>query len=233
MKLSLTLLASYIALTNGAAITVTKTVVVMTQYVTSTVSGTPYTISSELVSTESAVPVPSGIVVESTITAPATLTTSTTSSGPSSSATSSLSSFEAEILKEHNIKRALHGVGDLTWNSTLAKYAAQYADEADFCKVQKLIHSNGTYGENLAAGYVGGAAPVDAWYDEISLYSYSKPGFSEATGHFTQLIWKSTTNLGCAMIACDNIWRQYTICEYSSAGNVINQFEKNVLPLVS
>ncbi|KAM9916025.1 hypothetical protein OXX59_010263, partial [Metschnikowia pulcherrima] len=51
MKLLLTLLSAYIALTNAAPVTVTKTVVVSTQYSTSTVSGSPFTSASEVVST--------------------------------------------------------------------------------------------------------------------------------------------------------------------------------------
>lgn len=73
----------------------------------------------------------------------------------------------------------------------------------------------------MAAGYDGGKAPVDAWYDEISMYNWNSPGYTEATGHFTQLIWKDSTQMGCAKVTCDNAWRQYTICEYSPRGNVV------------
>ncbi|KAM9927433.1 hypothetical protein OXX59_002563 [Metschnikowia pulcherrima] len=242
MKLLLTLLSAYIALTNAAPVTVTKTVVVSTQYSTSTVSGSPFTSASEVVSTSTGASVSSSAAVpssESTSTsAPVAATTSATatssSAASSSSATSSsLNSFEAAILEEHNVKRALHGANALTWDTTLAQYAADYAASSFSCDNVQLIHSGGPYGENLAAGYVGGAAPVDAWCDEISQYDYSNPGFSEATGHFTQVIWASTTKVGCAEVICNNAWRQYTICEYSPAGNVIGYFEENVYPLES
>jgi hypothetical protein len=42
-------------------------------------------------------------------------------------------------------------------------------------------------GENLASGYQSWAEVVGAWYNEQSEYSYANPGFSEATGHFTQV----------------------------------------------
>lgn len=39
-------------------------------------------------------------------------------------------------------------------------------------------------------------------YNEYSQYNYNYPGFSEATGHFTQVVWKATTQLGCAVKVC-------------------------------
>lgn len=182
-----------------------------------------------------------------TTSSPTTLTTATAPSTTSSTASaqsssSSLNDFEQSILDEHNKKRDLHGVQHLSWDATLAEYAANYAASSFSCNNVQLIHSQGPYGENLAAGYVGGAAPVDAWYDEISKYNYDDPGFSEATGHFTQVVWKSTSKVGCAKVTCDNAWRQYTICEYSdSRGNVVgtdsstglSYFAENVLRPIS
>ena len=88
----------------------------------------------------------------------------------------------------------------------------------------------------MAAGYVGGNAPVNAWYNEIKDYDFNNPGYSSATGHFTQLVWKATQQVGCAYVTCDNAWRQYTICEYSPRGNIVgtdaltgeSYFEENV-----
>mgnify|MGYP001321621815 CR=1 FL=1 len=172
---------------------------------------------------------------------PTTLSTSTSGTSTSSTSTSgstASSGFEADILNAHNEKRALHGIQSLAWNDTLAKYAADYAASTFSCNNVKLVHSNGPYGENLAAGYSGGYKPVDAWYDEIKQYDFSNPGFNEATGHFTQLVWKSTSQVGCAKVTCDNSWSQYTICEYSNTrGNVVgtdsktgkSYFSENVL----
>lgn len=172
---------------------------------------------------------------------PTTMSTSTSGTSTSSTSTSestASSGFEADILNAHNEKRALHGVQSLSWNDTLAKYAADYAASTFSCDNVKLVHSNGPYGENLAAGYSGGYKPVNAWYDEIKQYDFSNPSFNEATGHFTQLVWKSTSQVGCAKVSCDNSWSQYTICEYSNTrGNVVgtnsktgkSYFSENVL----
>ncbi|CAN3377437.1 hypothetical protein DIURU_003321 [Diutina rugosa] len=178
----------------------------------------------------------------STVAPEPTPTTSSQSPQPT------LGEFEQQILDTHNQKRALHGVGSLVWDASYAEYALNYANSVVDCNNMQLIHSKGPYGENLAAGYVGGVDPVDAWYDEIKLYDFNNPGYTKGTGHFTQVVWKSTKRLGCAKIMCNNEWRQYTICEYGDGtdnvigtGNVVgidpatgkSYFEENVLPPLS
>jgi hypothetical protein len=60
-----------------------------------------------------------------------------------------------------------------------------------------------SYGENLAYGYGNVSAAVVAWGEEREMYNFGKPtGFTEETGHFTQLVWKSTTQVGCAAFNC-------------------------------
>lgn len=153
------------------------------------------------------------------------------STSPSSVPSGGLNQIEFDLLTEHNNKRSLHGVGNLTWNWELAQFAADYAAEALDCDNLQLIHSGGPYGENLAAGYEGGFRPVDVWYDEISLYDYNNPGFDEETGHFTQLIWNATNEVGCAIVDCHNEWSQYTICEYRPAGNIVGSTDSQTRQL--
>lgn len=44
---------------------------------------------------------------------------------------------------------------------------------------------------------------MEAWGNERDMYNFDKPtGFTEATGHFTQLVWRTTTEVGCAAINC-------------------------------
>ncbi|ODQ79720.1 hypothetical protein BABINDRAFT_28095, partial [Babjeviella inositovora NRRL Y-12698] len=138
--------------------------------------------------------------------------------------------FETTILAAINAKRALHGVPPLVWNSTMATYANNYGNSAYHCN-GVLVHSGGPYGENLAAGYSTVGA-VEAWYDEIANYNFADPGFSSNTGHFTQLVWKSSTQLGCAYIDCTTIWGEYVICEFAPPGNINGEYAQNVLPLL-
>ncbi|GAV56362.1 hypothetical protein ZYGR_0BB01390 [Zygosaccharomyces rouxii] len=152
------------------------------------------------------------------------------SAAPSSSSSpgSGSSDFQKTMVDRHNDKRSKHqSTGSLEWDDELANYAQNYADKYD-CS-GNLVHSNGPYGENLAVGY-DDEDTIDAWYDEIKKYSYSDPVFSESTGHFTQLVWKSSTKVGCASKQCGGSVGKYIICNYNPAGNFIGDFTQNVLP---
>jgi len=54
--------------------------------------------------------------------------------------------------------------------------------------------------ENLAAGTGGYTVTegINAWTDEAKDYDPKNPTYS----HFTQVVWKSTKELGCAMVDC-------------------------------
>ncbi|KAL2708600.1 Protein PRY1 [Kluyveromyces marxianus] len=164
-----------------------------------------------------------------------TTTTSSSSSSAAPAATSSasssdsnLSSFASEMVNAHNSKRSLHkNTPPVSWSDDLASYAQNYADNYDCSGT--LTHSGGPYGENLALGY-GNTGSVEAWYDEIKDYDYSNPGFSMSTGHFTQVVWKASTSIGCGVKQCDS-WGAYIICSYDPAGNVEGGYQDNVQPL--
>lgn len=139
----------------------------------------------------------------------------------------------------------LHQVDAVTWDDTLVEYAQSYIDElegtdSDACS-GNLVHSGGSYGENLAWGTFSSAADaVTAWYDENVNYNYADPGPSTETYlHFTQLVWKSSTAMGCVVKSCDG-GAIYVICEYDPAGNVYGTgddeytyFLENVFPASS
>lgn len=66
---------------------------------------------------------------------------------------------------------------------------------------------------------------TDLWYNEVEYYDFNTPGgFFSATGHFTQVVWKGTTKLGCGLSG------DYVVCRYSERGNLLGAFEENVLP---
>lgn len=134
-----------------------------------------------------------------------------------------------EWLDAHNAHRALHGVPPVTWSDTLAASAQAWADTCP------STHSGSGYGENMAwAGYVMTPTQVvDFWYSEVTTcpYPYGEPAWDPCWGHFTQVVWKSTTQIGCGYrTECGGSWPNVWVCQYNPPGNYIGQFEENVLP---
>ncbi|KIP12021.1 hypothetical protein PHLGIDRAFT_62838 [Phlebiopsis gigantea 11061_1 CR5-6] len=156
-------------------------------------------------------------------TAPQVTTAAPASSG-SDSATSS--SDISAYLSAHNTIRAQHGASDLTWSDELASKAQQWANG---CVFQHSGGSLGPFGENLAAGTGSSydiAAAVKSWTDEVSEYNANSP----VPSHFTQVVWKASTQVGCAVQSCNGIFAasfglaKFFVCEYSPQGNVIGEF---------
>ncbi|KAL2815624.1 CAP domain-containing protein [Aspergillus cavernicola] len=137
------------------------------------------------------------VIVTITATATAKSTATTTPIVPQDPSYTSSSLFKYSILDTSNTYRATYNASDLTWNDTLASYARDWAGACVW------EHSHGPYGENLAYGYLNATSAVQAWGDEVALYDFNKPtGFTEETGHFTQLVWKGTREVGCAAVDC-------------------------------
>ena len=120
----------------------------------------------------------------------------------------------------------MENTNPVTWNAGIADVAQKVAD--GFSCGAQLEHSHSSYqgkglGENLAYGFdFESGASINAWFNEIHLYDYSKPGFYENTGHFTQLVWASTTQIGCGYKVCPPEENGvYVVCEYMPQGNVI------------
>ncbi|KAL4782522.1 CAP domain-containing protein [Aspergillus varians] len=170
------------------------------------------------------------VTITETATATATTTTTATPEVPQDPSYTSSALFESSILKTTNAWRTAYNASSLVWNNTLATFANKWAEK---CMWE---HSGGPYGENLAFGYANASSAVRAWGVEVSMYDFKKPtGFSEETGHFTQLVWKGTREVGCAAVNCgltdldgddgDGRWTRpqgwYVVCEYIPGGNVI------------
>ena len=133
-------------------------------------------------------------------------------------------------LQAHNTYRTLHGVSPVTWSDTVAASAQAWANTCP------TAHSGSGYGENMAfassVSYNPGASTiVQLWYSEEPDYDYNKPGFSPTTGHFTQVVWKGSTEIGCGFkTGCTTGWANVWVCQYNPPGNHIGYFAENVFP---
>lgn len=135
------------------------------------------------------------------------------------------------LISLHNKARAEVGVDPLVWSKSLAAYAQSWADHlyATSCRIEHRPHSGKwkqRYGENLfvgTAGYYGVADAVRAWESEKSMY-HGKPLDSSnwyPSGHYTQMVWRSTTHIGCAKTECRG--NVIIVCNYDPPGNILGQ----------
>jgi len=92
-------------------------------------------------------------------------------------------------------------------------------------------HSGGPFGENLSAGTHPFSIPaaIKLWTDEEPDYNPGNPDPS----HYTQVVWKGSRQVGCALASCSNLQgafakADYYVCEYYPPGNVIGEFPPNV-----
>jgi hypothetical protein len=136
---------------------------------------------------------------------------------------------DARILARHNGERADVGVPPLAWDSKLAADAGVWAKQ--LIATRRFEHSPDNpdaapQGENLWMGTAHAYTPenmVDGWIEERQFY---RPGlFPNVTttanwsdvGHYTQLIWRNTTHVGCALATGGG--NDVLVCRYSPAGN--------------
>lgn len=140
---------------------------------------------------------------------------------------------EQAILDRHNEVRALHGAQPLSWSPVLAAEARQWANT---CGPMKHATDTKESGENLAAFSTEDMpSRVQAWYDEVKSYDYNNPGFNKSgssqekqTGHFTQVVWSATAELGCAKQLCPTSpFPGWLVCRYFPAGNYNDAGESN------
>lgn len=136
--------------------------------------------------------------------------------------------FSRDILKAHNNYRKKHGAPPLSWSAPAAKKAQQWANH--LASIGRMQHGNHEgMGQNIA--YMSGATltpehACEMWYNEINQYNFNRPGFSSATGHFTQLVWASTNEVGVGRAIKGQT--TFVVANYTPPGNVRGKFEENV-----
>ncbi len=150
------------------------------------------------------------------------------------------------MLLAHNEWRAKEGVAPMAWSMTLQDKASQWAAHLQTTNACGMKHSGA--GENLywaspqktanakdAQGHwiwqnslqaIKPADVVASWGSEKQWYNYAtnqcNAPAGKACGHYTQVVWRASTEVGCAKAVCAD-FSQVWVCNYAPAGNVVGQ----------
>lgn len=141
--------------------------------------------------------------------------------------------LRAAMLAGHNAARAAAGLAPLAWDEGLVATAQAYA--TDLARTERFAHAEqpdgpAHQGENLWMGTRDAyryQEMIGHWVAEKrDFLNRPTPGFSKTAhwqdvAHYTQIIWRHTTRMGCAMASSAR--DDYLVCRYSPAGNVVGQ----------
>lgn len=138
----------------------------------------------------------------------------------------------ARLLAAQNAERVRLGVAPLAWSAKLADHAKKWAQTLAVSDMfeHAPVGADGGEGENLWTGTRGDYAleeMIGFFIDEGKQFKrgvfpdVSTTGQWQDVGHYTQLVWKDTREVGCALAT--NAKRDILVCRYWPAGNVIGQ----------
>ncbi|CAM9703874.1 unnamed protein product [Ectocarpus fasciculatus] len=140
-----------------------------------------------------------------------------------------------ELVDLHNEARCVHGADPLGWSNPVTSSAAEHAVRLTNTCTSGLYHttqeqSNG-YGENLFMCWGTDTCYSHEWAMEtLYVNEVQYDTVLEYEGHATQILWKSTKNVGCVLAGCTNGGTPYTflVCQYDPAGNIYGMYEEEV-----
>ena len=135
-------------------------------------------------------------------------------------------SSTAELLAAHNAYRTSLGLPPLRWSDALAASAQNWAEH--LAETGQLEHSGS--GQNLAMAAAGTKSLtqlVDLWGSEQANFTdgyfpdISTTGNWMDAGHYSQIVWKDTTEVGCGF--AENDGNDVLVCDYDPPGNVMGE----------
>jgi hypothetical protein len=135
------------------------------------------------------------------------------------------------VIDSHNVARAAVGTPPIAWSDALAVSARAYAEE--MARTGRFEHAHqpmgpGRQGENLWTGTRDAydyAEMMGHWLAErkdfvnLPVPAASRTGTFGDVGHYTQIVWRGSTEVGCALAS--NARDDYLVCRYSPPGNVV------------
>ena len=98
------------------------------------------------------------------------------------------------------------------------KYVIGRGIEMRLCLVYSVLFT----GEPMT-----GRKATDQWYAEIKNFNFANKCSTPKTGHFTQLVWKDSIEIGAGMAVARNGWR-LLVARYSAPGNVKEKYEESI-----
>lgn len=162
-----------------------------------------------------------------------------------------------EIMRMHNEPRRRYGLPELVWDDSLAKLAQQWADTcywghwaspktrqalgADYIEKPRQTGENLSIWSDNFTTLLAGQYGTSLWTEEEPNYKCGavidgKECSGGQCGHWTQMMWKDTQRVGCALRTCvDGVdprsWSQsigdsnakYLVCQYDPPGNFTGQ----------
>lgn len=141
--------------------------------------------------------------------------------------------MKKDFLKQHNEWRQKEGANlpDLKWDKELARLAE---GNVRTCRMAHDSRGKSTkkfsgIGQNLYMTSIKGLGPreaakrsVSSWMSEKKDYNYGSNSCSRVCGHYTQVVWKASTHVGCAVSkTCGG--GTFVACNYGPPGNYIGQ----------
>lgn len=134
-----------------------------------------------------------------------------------------ISDLAREMLAAHNAVRAKVNVKPLTWSADLARRAQEWANT--LLENKQFSHpKKASYGQNLyemRGGRASAAKVVETWAAEAKDFDYEKNRCKGQCGHYTQVVWSGTREIGCAVAR--NSSREVWVCDYNPPGNYIGR----------
>lgn len=137
--------------------------------------------------------------------------------------------LQQTTLRIHNAARAKFGVPPIRWSDSLAQGAMAHAQHMAATGIYGHDQTPGrrkVAGENLWRGQRGTFSydiMMDLMVEEVRYFrpgvfpDNSTTGVWEAVAHYTQVVWPTTTEVGCALASSATM--DYFVCRYAPKGN--------------
>ncbi|KFZ68079.1 Serotriflin, partial [Podiceps cristatus] len=137
------------------------------------------------------------------------------------------------IVNQHNalrrgVKPTASNMMKMEWSYAAAQNAQKWANK---CTLRhspaNMRTTNVLCGENLfmSSAPFSWSYAIQAWYKEVKNFEYgigAKPP-GAVIGHYTQIVWHNSNQIGCAVAYCPNsIYKYFYVCHYCPAGNIIS-----------